>query len=203
MSASPDITGQRYGRLVAIKRDGSDDNGRALWLFQCDCGNTHVAPLSQVRYGKVYGCGCSRGNPTHRMKKTRLWNIWRSMRARCGHITTGLPNYAGRGIRVCGDWQTFEGFHAWAIGHGYAENLQIDRIDNDGPYNPENCRWISQQENLQNRSNTRRYDFFGEMLTPSAAGRKYGIIANTIRRRIRLGATPEEAVMMPLKTSNQ
>lgn len=144
MSALKDITGQRFGRLVAIERVGSNTKGKALWRFACDCGNTHIAAGVDVRCSGTHCCGCLIGGRTHGLKGTRIYRIWSSMRARCGHICKGVPNYAGRGIRVCDEWQKLEAFNAWAQANGYDDTKQIDRINND--------RVVGYSQNFRNRT---------------------------------------------------
>jgi hypothetical protein len=203
MSALKDITGQRFGRLVAIRRSGSNAKGRAMWLFQCDCGNSHTAAGVDVRCGGTHCCGCLTGGRTHGLKGTRIYRIWSSMRNRCGHVGKGKRNYADRGIRVCDEWQKLDAFNAWARANGYDDGKQIDRIDNDGDYEPSNCRWVTQQENLNNRRDTPRMLFFGEEMTAEQAGRKFGLVPNTIRRRLRLGMAPDQAILEPMKKGRQ
>lgn len=201
MTASIDITGQRFGKLVALRRDGTHPRtGGAMWLFDCDCGKQHRTAYINVRSAGVHCCGCLTGGTTHGMKNHPLYVVWRSMRARCGHITKGTPNYAGRGITVCDEWQDMGQFGAWALSNGYRRGLQLDRIDNDGNYEPENCRFVTQRVNLNNKRTTPKFSFFGEPLTCTEASRKFGIPPHTIRRRIRvMGMTPDDAATKPLR----
>ena len=156
-----DIAGQRYGKLVAQEiacvRGGK---GRQVtyWQCLCDCGETTIVRLAELRAGNTKSCGCLRvesgkSNRTHGGKGTRLYRIWKGMRSRClNPNATSFENYGGRGITVCEEWrQSFEAFQQWSLGNGYADELTIDRINNDGGYEPGNCRWATWSVQLKNR----------------------------------------------------
>lgn len=160
-----DITGQKYGRLTAIKSDGKSKSGKTLWLCKCDCGNyTHV-PIDNLKSGNTKSCGClqkengvnrGRDSKKHGMTHTPIYEAWRRIKDRCyNHKKDGYNRYGGRGIQVCDEWlgdNGFNNFYHWAIQNGYSEDLEIDRIDNDGNYCPENCRWVTKKVNMRNRS---------------------------------------------------
>lgn len=102
------------------------------------------------------------------MTETRLYRIWRGMKRRCyTDSATGYKQYGGRGIGVCAEWQDFASFRQWSIENGYSDELTIDRIDNDGNYEPDNCRWVTQKEQANNRSNNSLLTAFGECKTLS------------------------------------
>lgn len=162
-----DLTGQRFGRLVVlehIKRNDEYPNGG--WLCRCDCGTQKVIPSNPLTSGRVKSCGCynktrlvgSHVNQTHGMSRTRLYTTWRNMRVRCyDPKDKRYPLYGGRGIVVCDEWRSsFIAFHDWAMANGYREDLTIDRIDTDGNYEPNNCRFITRAENNKNRRNWRK-----------------------------------------------
>lgn len=154
-----DLRGQRFGRLAVVERAGSDSGRNALWLCKCDCGNTKTIAGYRMLRGTTSSCGCVRREQKqrqlfkHGMTNTRLFGIWRGMLTRCSNPQDRRwPNYGGRGIYVCNEWQqSFQAFYEWAIGHGYGESLSIDRIDNDGNYEPGNCRWATPYEQVHNR----------------------------------------------------
>lgn len=155
-----DRTNQRYGSLIVIKRVPNNKENKAMWLCECDCGNTVVVPASQLANGQKYSCGCLyKGKPIlyRRTHKNKLYNQWSGMIYRCTHESAShYERYGERGVSVCKEWiESFESFADWSIANGYSDNLEIDRIDNNGNYSPENCRWVSHMENSRNR-NTRK-----------------------------------------------
>lgn len=157
-----DITGQSFGRLTVIEHAGSRDR-KALWRCHCSCGQETIVIGKLLRSGHTKSCGCWRSDnwfiqkQTHGESRTRLHRIWRGMKTRCGNPRcAAFPRYGGRGIRVCAEWHQFEPFRDWSLGNGYADDLTIDRINNDGNYEPGNCRWTSHagqsRNNPQNRA---------------------------------------------------
>ena len=168
MTEKIDMTGRVIGRLLVIEECGRDARGRALWRCRCECGNEVIVRGDHLRNERTTSCGCyhrerlAEAHTTHGMCKTRLYSIWRDMLQRAGvHKGASEKNklhYQDRGITVCDEWLVFENFRDWALSHGYSDDLEIDRIDNDKGYCPENCRWVSRRENTNNRRNTIRLE---------------------------------------------
>ena len=158
--AISDLSGNRYGRLTVIKYSGRSQSGCYLWLCKCDCGNETIVAVNHLKNGHTKSCGCvsrkmhNNGDfhKIHGGRGTRLYRIWKNMRQRCTNPrTTNYHNYGGRGIKVCEEWNDFVTFKEWSLANGYAEHLTIDRINNDGNYEPTNCKWSTYKEQANNR----------------------------------------------------
>jgi len=142
------------------------------------------------------------GPINHGFSKTRLYGIWCQMKNRCYNTRVEkYPSYGGRGIRVCEEWrQNFLTFRRWALDNGYDSNLQIDRRDNDGNYEPSNCRWVSSKEQQRNRSNSSFITAFGEtkLRKEWLADERCQVSQDTLRARLKRGWAPEQAITQPL-----
>jgi len=171
-----DIRGIRFGRLTVLRdSDERTNKGCIIWVCLCICGNFKNVPSTYLLSGRTRSCGClskehmrrlgrKKNNKTqikHGWSKSRLYNVWRTMKHRCYNPNFYLYKYyGGRGITICEEWKNgFIEFKNWAIKNGYQEGLTIDRIDNEGEYNPQNCRWITLVENL--KKNPRKRDETG------------------------------------------
>ena len=169
MQKVKDITGQRFGRLTVIRRSGTCNGRNATWLCVCDCGKERVVKGTSLRSGHTVSCGCFHSQlmaekmTTHTQSRSRLYGVWNSMRSRCYRpADKHFHHYGGRGITVCNEWlNNFQAFYDWAMSNGYDENAPrgqctIDRIDNDKGYSPDNCRWITIQEQQFNKRTRRK-----------------------------------------------
>lgn len=160
-----DYTGQQFGKLTVIEMLDIRNKERYVKVM-CECGNDREVALRNVRTGKTTSCGCVRkanmskigkGNLKHGQDGTKLYKLWTTMKGRCQTPTiTGYERYGGRGIKVCDEWQSFEPFYEWAMNNGYQEGLSIDRIDNDGNYEPSNCQWLTLEDNSRKMQQERR-----------------------------------------------
>ena len=136
---------------------------------------------------------------THGESKTRLHDIWRSMKSRCKNETNGSYRwYGGKGIQVCEEWDTyFIAFREWAMNNGYNDILTIDRIDSSRDYEPDNCRWVTMKEQQNNRCNNHRIVFNGEEFTLTQWAERIGLTPNTLSKRLQDGWSIERALTTP------
>ena len=156
-----DLTGLSFGSWSVIHQAGNTKGGGALWLSRCKCGNQRSVLGADLRAGKSVSCGCEgsratmgKRSTTHGKTGTRIYTIFKGMHARCSHPR--WVNHYGKGITVCDEWSSFEAFHAWAMEHGYADHLTIERVDNSKEYSPNNCIWADMKVQARNRSIVRR-----------------------------------------------
>jgi hypothetical protein len=204
-----DITGQRYGRLTVIEKIGRK-NKHTYWKCQCDCGKEVIVTSNGLRTGKTKSCGCLKKEisrkafETHGLSKRhrRLHAIWCKIKIRCFNKNAPCyKNYGGRGITMCLDWaDSFQRFFDWAMTNGYTDELTIDRINNNGNYEPSNCRWATPKEQARNRRTSVYLTINGITMTLPEWADRSGINLEIIRTRInRYGWSPEKAVFTPLR----
>ena len=184
--ADVDLVGQRHGMLTVVKKL---DKGRSWYLCKCDCGKEKV--LLAHRFFEYSSCGCQEKknreligerSKTHGMTETRLYAAYCGMKSRCSNPHYKYySKYGGRGIKVCKEWkESFDAFAEWAYANGYVEGASgvdqsIDRIDVDGDYCPENCKWTNQTQQVRNRSNTRWVIYKGEKVNPYDFAKQFNI----------------------------
>lgn len=202
MSKYIDLTGQKFGRLTVIKRDGKNKKRQALWLCQCDCGNLARTTTYLLKSGKTKSCGCLQKEIASKIgfkilfkegqmknkKYQRIRKILNSMRSRCYNPKNNrYKNYGGRGINICSEWDNEQGiknFYKWAINNGYQDNLSIDRIDNNGDYEPNNCRWVTNKEQANNRRTNRLITYNEETHTLAEWSRILNIKYSVLQSRL-------------------
>ena len=193
MGKQTDIKGMRFGKLTVIC-DEHRKGTHTMCLCACECGNEKLIRKSSLTSGNTMSCGCERNrksseraaclNFKHGGEGTRLYKIWVGMRARCQNPSDEhYKNYGGRGITVCPEWSDdFVPFRDWAISNGYRDDLTVDRIDVNGNYCPENCRWANAKEQANNRRNNKLYTMRGETKTVAQWTEILGVTRNCANR---------------------
>jgi len=201
-SEAIDVTDMRFGRLVVTGR-APNVGGKAAWLCRCECGNTRNVIGTLLRTGKTKSCGCWKaeriGNDRrrHGLTDSPEHLAWMRMRARCSNAKlVGYKNYGGRGISVCERWMLFENFLS-DMGLRPSPKHSIDRINNDGNYEPSNCRWAERSVQIRNRRMTKMLTFQGQTMCVTDWENKLGFPVGTIRKRISLGWSQHDAMTTP------
>jgi hypothetical protein len=186
-----DITGARFGSLIVVRcTERKSDAGNLIWLTVCDCGQEREEDGYNLRRGVVTSCkACGRKRTTlastkHSLSYAAEHRVWTGMKTRCtNNASKSYRNYGGKGISVCGRWQSFENFIE-DMGMRPSASHSIDRIDNKGNYEPSNCRWASKVEQALNRSTNVLFEYRGEVKPISVWAAEKGIKYDTLRARI-------------------
>jgi hypothetical protein len=201
MSKLVDLAGEKFGNLTVIHRAESR-NGDTYWVCRCSCGKETEVRADHLKSRKICSCGCLTGELiakkkiTHGMRETRLYGIWNSMIQRCeNEKSTEAYLYRDRGITVCPEWHRFEVFRDWALANGYADSLTIDRKNNNGNYEPNNCRWATLIEQANNKRTNRRVEYKNEIKTLAQWAREYEIDYRKLWLRLKRGWDFERALV--------
>lgn len=201
-----DISGNKYGRLTVLKEVDSI-NGRPRWLCKCDCGNDKIVYGAYLKSGQVKSCGClldeTRHLPkriTHGETNTKLYQKYRGMLGRCSPLYHGAEHYYEKGIRVCDEWtgeHGYEHFKEWSLVNGYDEDkpwteMTLDRIDNNGNYEPSNCRWTTSKQQCNNMSTNVLFTYMGKTQTMKQWCEELDLSYGMVKARHRKGIEPPE-----------
>lgn len=196
MRGKVDLVGVRFGRLVVLER-AANDRIYPVWVCKCDCGSVKEVRSIYLRSGGVKSCGCLHRDfrRTHGASETGLYKLWSAMRQRCANPKNKrYADYGGRGITVCERWLDFSNFKS-DMGEPPTPSHTLDRKDNDGNYDPENCHWATRLEQMNNMRRNRTITAFGETKTLTEWGREVRPHKVTISRRLAKGIPPEVALM--------
>lgn len=209
-----DHTGKRFGKIVAlgpVERRVFGNYATVMWLCQCDCGNLTQAQVGHLVSGRHQSCGCVRLEKaganlrTHNHTGSPEWHTWRGMKQRCENPKhKAFPRYGGRGITVCERWRADFLNFLEDMGERPSPAHELDREDNDGNYDSDNCRWVLRPVNNRNRSTTRKLTAFGRTRYVLEWAEDLGIDPRTLRARLDRGWSPEDAVSVyKLKLGDQ
>lgn len=200
-----DLTGRVFGRWTVVSRAGSYKR-ESTWNLVCICGNTKVLRAGMLKNGKSKSCGCLNlemiveRNKSHGLTGHQVFNKWQSMQGRCYNPRNEkYHRYGGRGITVCQEWRDdFQVFYDWSMANGWSPELTIDRINNDGNYEPSNCRWTTLEVQSNNKSTTVMVNIYGQTMPLQLAMKQYGACDPSLASsRIKKGWDHEKAITTP------
>lgn len=201
-----DVCGQRFGRLTALYRlHNYKKSNCSYWLCVCECGNLIEVRLNTLTSGDTKSCGClqkevaSKTHKKHGLSRDKIYQTYYHMKNRCyNRDSQAYSNYGGRGIKVCDEWlNDFKSFYDWATSNGYQDNLTIDRIDVNGNYEPNNCRWVDMKTQSNNKRTTAYYIINNKKHSLSEWCDIYNIKYYTVWARLNRGWTIEKALFTP------
>lgn len=210
-----DLTGRKFGKLTVLRQDGYKEVGKRnirkpYWLCQCECGNVKRICGDNLRSGVSNSCGCEvrratierstkHGFAKRGHERSRIYTIWANMIKRCENQSNDdYKNYGGRGITVCDEWHDFILFKEWAFKNGYADNLTIDRIDVNGNYEPDNCRWVCWDVQANNTRRTIKIKFGNVEYSLREWCEILNLNYHTVNSRRRKGIPTIEAMFTPV-----
>lgn len=204
------LKSKRFGRLTILEDVGRDKNGRNV-LALCNCGIIKTYRLGHIKSGKILSCGCygreaaSKSSTTHGLSKHSLYKVYKGMKNRCYNANIdSYKNYGARGIIICDEWlSSFELFFNWSMSNGYKKGLQIDRENNNGNYEPSNCRWVKQKINARNTRTNVFIKYNGKTKTIAEWCEIVGISQKRFYSRRKRGWTIEQTLSTPLLTNKK
>ena len=216
MGKFQDLTGQRFGKLTVIERAENhvQPSGKQYvqWLCKCDCGNETIIRGANLKKGHTKSCGCLQKEKvtTHGLKKSKLYVVWRDIKLRCFNPNSmGFKNYGAKGVVMCDEWKNdFKAFYDWSILNGYNPDAKrgectIDRIDNSKGYCSENCRWVNNLVQQNNKTNNRFLTYNGETHSVAEWSRKINMPSHILYARLYSGWSVEKTLTTPLMNKNE
>lgn len=212
MPNARDLKSQRFGRLVVLYDTGErSSNGQVIWRCRCNCGSEVNVIGSNLISGRTKSCGCyqreraAEAHTTYGMAQRGKWHpvyaVWDSMLQRCENPNNKYyKDYGGRGIKVCDEWHDVRAFIDWALTNGWQRGLTLDRIDNDGNYEPGNCHWVTRKEQARNRRSNQLITFNDKTQTMAEWAEEINILYHTLKHRINNCHWPiERALTEPVR----
>lgn len=207
-----DLSGMRFGRLL-VQSFNSKIIGGTKWNCLCDCGNAVIVRSGELRKGKTKSCGCFRkefisiAKRSHGYRRHPLYGVWNDIKNRCFNSNRkSYKNYGGRGITMCDEWRKNpKSFIDWCLSHGWMPGVEIDRENNDGNYEPSNCRFVTPIINANNKRNNVKVHYNGRFMGMRELSEiSNGVPGKTILRRIRdFGWDIDKAVNTPLPEASR
>lgn len=210
MNAGSDLKGKRFGRLTVIHLDNTKKKRQSYWFCKCDCGAIKSIRRDCLLSGNTKSCGCLKRDQdtinltthhSHMLSRSRLYNIWLSMKQRCENPkNSSYERYGGRGIKVCKKWsRSSKAFFDWALANGYSDHLTIDRIDNNGNYEPSNCRWVIDKTQCRNRRSNITVEYNNKKITLIELSEITGINHKVLYARYKRGDRGKRLTRPPYK----
>lgn len=206
MAMAKELLNQQFGDLTVTQKLDSR-KGHMHWLCRCKCGKIAEVSTGNLNSGHTKSCGCLQKKRSAEIKmvhglykdatgkRTKLYHVWGGMKERCFNQNhQAYKDYGRRGITVCEEWLEYAVFHDWAMKSGYKQGLSIERINNDGNYEPANCEWIPRLHQAANRRNVRMITHDDVTLTASEWGKRLNLNPKNILNRLRRGWSVEEAL---------
>lgn len=201
------LIGRKFGRLTVLGLSEKQSGRKSYWVCECDCGNKKLVRSDVLKRGQVQSCGCMKKEQdqvnfkrtthgdAHRGSVERLWHTWQGIKKRTSNPKDkAYFRYGGRGITMCDEWrESYSTFKEWALQNGYADNLTIERIDNNGNYEPSNCRWATIEEQCNNRRTNVLVEWDGKTQNIKQWSEEKGIPYRVLHDRYhRYGLRPPE-----------
>lgn len=201
-----DLIGKTFNRLTVIQYQNI--NNKSYWNCICSCGNHKLIYHTKLITGHTRSCGCLKSDSlkqiasTHGLSRHPLYSVYTDIKTRCyNENDKQFKDYGGRGIKVCDEWlNDFATFHDWCLSNGYAKELQIDRKNNDGNYEPDNCRFVTRSENCNNKRNNKVLYFNNKSLTIAQWAKELKLDRRIIEHRIKRGWSVENTLTRPPKS---
>lgn len=202
MGFRKDLTGKQFGKLTVLSFAGNTYRGKSLWRCKCICGNEHVTTGERLTISQCSSCpDCIKKREGDPRNKSRLHTIWKHMKERCNNVNNSrFSCYGGRGITYCPEWEDFLSFYNWAVTNGYRDDLTIDRIDVNGNYCPENCRWATVKEQNENKTTRKELTANGETHSFSEWGRILNVNYKILWARHKAGWPDDKVINTPCRT---